>query len=121
LKPRIALLLAAALPTAALLGLGSGCARRNLTAPELYSTYCARCHGERGEGESDSLALYPHLDLLTSPMILRGDRAAVRQRIAEGYGPMPGFRRRLDSREMERLLDFTLRLGRSGHDPKERP
>jgi mono/diheme cytochrome c family protein len=117
LKLRIAFLLTAALP----LALGTGCARKDLAAPELYSTYCARCHGERGEGESDSLTLYPHLDLLTSPMIRRGDRAAVRQRIAEGYGPMPGFQRRLDPREMERLIDFTLRLGRSDHDPKERP
>jgi mono/diheme cytochrome c family protein len=117
LKLRIAFLLTAALP----LALGTGCARKDLAAPELYSTYCARCHGERGEGESDSLTLYPHLDLLTSPMIRRGDRAAVRQRIAEGYGPMPGFQRRLDPGEMERLIDFTLRLGRSDPDPKERP
>lgn len=121
MKPRIVLLLAAALPLLALAALGAGCARQDLAAPELYSTYCARCHGERGEGESDSLTLYPHLNLLTSPMVRRGDRAAVRQRIAEGYGPMPGFQRRLDPREMERLIDFTLRLGRSDHDPKERP
>ncbi|HEY4575601.1 MAG TPA: cytochrome c [Thermoanaerobaculia bacterium] len=92
-----------------------GCSRKNLTTPELYATYCARCHGERGEGKGDNLALYPHLDLLTSPMVRRGDRAAVRQRIRDGYGPMPGFARRLDPPEVERLVDFTFQLA------KERP
>lgn len=110
MSPRTALsLLAVALPLLA------GCARRNMTTPELYATYCARCHGERGEGKGDNLALYPHLNLLTSPMARRGDRAAVRQRIREGYGPMPGFARRLDPREVERLVDFTFQLA------KERP
>lgn len=116
MKLRTALLLAAALP---LLGpLWTGCARTNLTSPELYATYCARCHGERGEGTADSLTLYPHLNLLASPMVRRGDRAAVRQRIREGYGPMPGYARRLDAREVERLVDFTFQLSRTS---KERP
>jgi mono/diheme cytochrome c family protein len=118
LKLRTALFLAAALPL-----LGSpwtGCARRDLTGPELYSTYCARCHGDhgRGKGDAESFTLYPHLSLLTSPMVRGGDRAAVRRRIREGYGPMPGFARRLDAREVERLVDFTLQLGQSA---KERP
>jgi mono/diheme cytochrome c family protein len=97
---------------AAALLLLAGCSRRNLTTPELYATYCARCHGERGEGKGDNLALYPHLNLLTSPMVRRGDRAAVRQRIREGYGPMPGFARRLDPPELERLVDFTFQLAK---------
>ena len=110
MNPRTALLLlAAALP------LLVGCGHKNMTTPELYATYCARCHGERGEGKGDNLALYPHLNLLTSPMVRRGDRAAVRQRIREGYGPMPGFARRLDPPELERLVDFTFQLA------KERP
>ena len=108
MNPRTALLLLALL-------LFVGCSRKNLTTPELYATYCARCHGEHGEGKGDNLALYPHLNLLTSPMARRGDRAAVRQRIREGYGPMPGFSRRLDPQEIERLVDFTFQLA------KERP
>lgn len=108
MKPGTILFLA----VAALLG---GCGRRNLSTPELYATYCARCHGDRGQGKGDDLALYPHLNLLTSPMVLRGDRAAVRQRIAEGHGPMPAFQRRLSPQELERLTDFMFRLA------KERP
>jgi mono/diheme cytochrome c family protein len=114
LSPRTALLLLVCLLWALL---WIGCSRKNLTTPELYATYCARCHGERGEGKGDNLALYPHLNLLTSPMVRRGDRAAVRQRIRDGYGPMPGFARRLDRQEVERLVDLTFQLGNA----KERP
>ncbi|MFY9824225.1 MAG: cytochrome c [Thermoanaerobaculia bacterium] len=101
--------------------LSSGCSRKNLTTPELYDDYCARCHGEHGEGNPRSLTLYPHANLLASPMALRGDRAAIRQRIAEGTGPMPAFKRRLEPQEVERLVDYTIQLSHLGHTPKETP
>lgn len=84
----------------------------------MYKRYCARCHGKEGEGNPRSLRLYPNLDLAASPMVRRGDRAAVRQRIAEGHGPMPGYQRRLTPEEIDRLVDFTFQLART---PKERP
>ena len=96
----------------------AGCSRKNLTTPELYADYCARCHGERGEGVPRARTLYPHADLLASPMARRGDRAAIRQRIAEGHGPMPAFKRRLDPQEVERLVDYTIQLS---HPAKETP
>lgn len=99
----------------------AGCARKNLTTPELYDAYCARCHGDRGQGVPRALTLYPRANLLASPMARRGDRAAIRERIAEGYGPMPAFKRRLDRQEIERLVDYTLLLGHPGHPPKETP
>ncbi|HYX24415.1 MAG TPA: cytochrome c [Thermoanaerobaculia bacterium] len=102
----------------------AGCSRKNLTTPELYADSCARCHGDRGEGVPRALTLYPRANLLASPMALRGDRAAVRERIAEGHGPMPGFKRRLDPQEVERLVDYTIQLshpGHPGHPPKETP
>jgi mono/diheme cytochrome c family protein len=104
LRPRSALLLLAALL--------SGCAKKPETPPEIYAAYCARCHGDEGEGKGDarSLKLYPHLNLLTSPMVRRGDRTLVRDRIVKGYGPMPGFSRRLSPQEVESLVDFTLAL-----------
>ena len=95
-----------------------GCVRKNLTTPEIYELYCTRCHGDRGQGDPRSLTLYPHANLLVSPMTLRGDRAAIRQRIAEGYGPMPGFKRRLTPKEVEGLVDYTLQLSRTS---KENP
>jgi mono/diheme cytochrome c family protein len=97
----------------------TGCARKTLATPELYKTYCARCHGRDGRGDPRHLKRYPYLDLCSSPMVHRGDRPAVRQRIAEGDGPMPGFSHRLTPQEIERLVDFTFQLGPSPH--KEKP
>ena len=106
------LLLLAALPLL-------GCARKTLPTPELYTTYCARCHGAEGRGDPRHLDRYPYLNLLASPMVRRGERATVRRRIADGDGPMPGFALRLTPREIERLVDFTFQLG---HSPqKEHP
>lgn len=89
--------------------LAAGCAR-DRSAPGLYRSYCRRCHGPNGEGPKRPVKLYPYLNLQRSPMVLRRDREAVRQRIAEGHGPMPGYRRRLTLEEMERLVDLTLQL-----------
>lgn len=105
-----------ALAVIPLLLLAAGCAGKDPSAPELYERHCARCHGDRGQGVPRGLKLYPRLDLLTSPMVRQGDRAAVRQRIAEGHGRMPGFKRRLTPEEIERLVDFTFQL-----KPKENP
>ncbi len=112
------LLLLTALAVTVVAAVLAGCFRKNLTSPEIYDLYCTRCHGDRGQGAPRSLTLYPHANLLVSPMMLRGDRAAIRQRIAEGYGPMPGFKRRLTPQEIERLIDYTLQLSR---EPKETP
>jgi len=89
--------------------LSLACAR-DRSGPGLYRSYCRRCHGAEGQGPDRQVKLYPYLNLRKSPMILRRDRAAVRQRIVEGHGPMPGFRRRLKPEELERLIDFTLQL-----------
>ncbi len=104
LKLRLLLLIAMPLLAA--------CARKDLSTPELYRNYCARCHGPQGRGDSRHLDRYPYLDLRSSPLVRRGDRAAVRLRIAEGHGPMPGFSRRLEPPEIEKLVDFTFQLGR---------
>lgn len=80
------------------------------SAPNLYKQYCVRCHGAQGQGPRRPVKLYPRLNLLTSPMVLQGDRAAVRQRIADGHGPMPAFYRRLTPEEIEKLVEFTLEL-----------
>jgi len=70
--------LAVALP----LLLASGC-ERDRSTPALYKRNCARCHGAEGQGPRKPVKLYPHLSLLTSPMVRRGDRAAVRQQIVD--------------------------------------
>jgi mono/diheme cytochrome c family protein len=105
LKQAVLVLLALPLLLSALIG----CARDRST-PGLYKSNCARCHGAQGQGPRKPIKLYPHLSLLASPMVRQGDRAAVRQQIVEGDGPMPSFRRRLSPAEVERLVDFTLQL-----------
>lgn len=91
------------------LSLAAGCAR-DRSGPGLYRSYCQRCHGTEGQGPKHPVKRYPYLDLRSSPMVLRGDRAAVRQRIAEGHGPMPAYSRRLTPEEMERLVELTLEI-----------
>lgn len=105
--PRTALLLAALLL--------AGCGKPK-TPPEMYKRYCARCHGAEGEGNPRALRLYPNANLIESPMVRRGDREAVRQRIAEGDGPMPAYKRRLTPEEIEKMVDFTFQLGRSAKE-----
>jgi mono/diheme cytochrome c family protein len=105
LKPFRSFLLAVLLLSA----LALSCAR-DRSAPGLYRSYCRRCHGASGEGPKRPVKLYPYLNLRRSPMVLRRDREAVRQRIAEGHGPMPGYRRKLTTEEMERLVEITLEL-----------
>ncbi|RPH57434.1 cytochrome c [bacterium] len=103
---RRAALLLATLPLLA------GCAKKPETPPEMYAAYCARCHGEDGKGNPRSMKLYPNLDLVASPMARRGDRALVRDRIARGFGPMPGFSRRLTPQQIDALVDYTFELQR---------
>lgn len=92
------------------LALGWGCQSHPKGAPQQYQVYCARCHGARGEGDPKARRQNPAADLLVSEMMRRGDRATIRRRIAAGYGPMPGFSRRLSPAEIERMIDFILRL-----------
>ena len=97
----------------AILPLFAGCTKKPETPPEMYAAYCARCHGEDGKGNPRSrVKLYPNLDLVTSPMVRRGDRPLVRERIAKGYGPMPGFSRRLTPQQIEAMVDYTFELHR---------
>jgi cytochrome c6 len=97
-------------PLLLILPLLAGCGPKDRSAPALYERYCARCHGAQGEGPRRPNKLYPYLILLDSPMVRQGDRAAVRQQVVEGEGPMPSFRRRLTPDEVEQVVEFTLGL-----------
>jgi mono/diheme cytochrome c family protein len=89
----------------------AGCARRRGgEVGELYADYCARCHAIDGRGDPRTVVLNPNLDLTRAPLVRAGDRAEVRRRIAQGFGPMPGFARKLEPADIERLTDYTLGL-----------
>lgn len=95
---------------AGLLLLAASCGPRDRSAPSLYRAYCERCHGPSGEGDRRSLSLYPNLDLTSALKVRQGDRKFLHDRIAKGYGPMPGFARRLTPEEIDSLVDLTLRF-----------
>jgi len=90
----------------------AGCADGGRSAASLFQEHCARCHGGDGRGDSRSVALYPGLDLTSSRMVMAGarGRGATYQRIADGYGAMPGFSGRLESAEITRLVEYVQRL-----------
>jgi mono/diheme cytochrome c family protein len=81
------------------------------TAKELYPEYCARCHGADGKGDPRNVNLYPALNLTQSKLVGRDARFMIYRRIAQGYGPMPGFAHRLSPVEIGRLTDYTTKLG----------
>lgn len=101
-----------ALAAALLLGLAlaAGCAPRDRSATGLYRAYCARCHGPAGEGTPRALRANPKADLTASDKVRQGDRRFLHERIAKGYGIMPGFARRLTAQEIESLVDLSREL-----------
>jgi mono/diheme cytochrome c family protein len=105
--PPIAIL--ATLAALALAALACG-RHEDRTAEQLYPEYCARCHGADGRGDPRKIDLYPNLDLTRSKLTGKGAHLLIYRRIAQGYGPMPGFAHRLSAVEIGRLADYSLGL-----------
>jgi len=97
-----------AFPALLLLLAGACGPPRPLTPEVSYDYFCARCHGDDGTGDPKAVRLNPKLDLLTSEMIRSGDREQLRQRIVQGEGSMPGFEDKLEPREVDELVTYTL-------------
>lgn len=101
----------------------SGCTPdRELTDRQLYLKYCSKCHGEAGRGDESLRQANEKVDLLISEPIRDGDREWVARRIAYGYAQMPAYIHKLDPPDLERLVDFTMRLqdpAPAGEDGKE--
>lgn len=77
---------------------------------ELYRIYCARCHGDDGRGDRRSVGLNRKLDLTSSDLARTGSRQLIYQRIAFGYGAMPAYSHKLNSKDIERLTQFSIAL-----------
>ncbi len=90
-------------------------------ASELWSENCAECHGADGRGVEARRLFYPQVDLTRSPLIADRARGSIYQRIALGWGTMPGFKHKLEPREMDQLVDFAIELvGRqTASDPSQ--
>ncbi|HEY8021347.1 MAG TPA: cytochrome c [Thermoanaerobaculia bacterium] len=107
--PRPADWLAAAALSGLFLALACG-PHEDRMAEQLYPEYCARCHGTDGKGDPRRVNLYPNLDLTRSKLTGKGAHFVVYRRIAQGYGPMPGFVNRLSQVEIDRLADYSMKL-----------
>ncbi len=70
-----------------------------IDAAALFSTNCARCHGEEREGGGGPPLL---------PANLTKDPSAYVKTITEGSGPMPTWGGRLSEDEINALVDFIL-------------
>ena len=90
----------------------AGCREPSPDAPseELYAYYCLRCHGPDGRGTPELLEQNPKNDLSGSEMIETRDRVKIRDRIENGYGPMPGLGDKVQPRVIDKLSDYTLEL-----------
>jgi mono/diheme cytochrome c family protein len=98
-------LLAAALALSA-----CGAPSSGRSAESLWKEHCENCHGADGRGVAARRDLEPGIDLTASKMVAAHARGAVYQRIAYGYGTMPGFGHKLELGDLELLTDFVLRL-----------
>ena len=79
-------------------------------ASELWSEHCTECHGPDGRGVEARRAFYPRVDLTRSPLIADHARGSIYQRVAFGWGTMPGFKHKLEPRELNQLVDFAIEL-----------
>ena len=79
-------------------------------ASELWTEHCAECHGADGRGVEARRTFYPQVDLTRSQLIADNARGSIYRHIAFGWGTMPGFKHKLEQREMERLVDFAIEL-----------
>lgn len=102
----------AALAAAAAAFLACGAPVSGRPVEELWTENCVRCHGADGRGNPAQRSLDPGIDLGTSKMVATRASGLVFQRIAYGYGAMPGFAHKLERGDIELLVDFVLRMNR---------
>lgn len=82
-----------------MIGACTGSADPDATGGELYSQFCARCHGVELEGGIGG-ALGAGSDLVDRP------DSYVADVIVSGRGSMPAFGRTLSDEQVERVVDF---------------
>lgn len=88
-------------------------------AAQLFARECASCHGQDGRGHPGRRGLEPLLDLTRSPLARAGQNGLVFQRIALGFGTMPGFSHKLAQGDLELLAEYVRELART--DPPTAP
>jgi cytochrome c oxidase cbb3-type subunit 3 len=72
----------------------------------LWEEECASCHGDDARGAPALRGLQPRLDLTRSEIVVGGSTELAYERIALGYGTMPGFAHRLDHEQIKALVEY---------------
>lgn len=96
----------------ALAGAAAACGPPTSGKPvaELWSENCAQCHGAEGTGHPGWKGTDPKVDLTVSALARQDARGLIFQRIAYGYGTMPGFAHKLERGDLELLTQYVVEL-----------
>lgn len=78
------------------------------TARSLFLDNCARCHGDRGEGDGPDAALYKPrparlAQAVRAPSVTDGE---IFWKVTEGRRPMPGFKKQLSDEQRWQLVNL---------------
>jgi cytochrome c6 len=74
------------------------------TTENIYKTNCATCHGEDGSGTALGNRL--HVKDLRTKEIQQQSTKVLAQTITAGKGYMPAFGTRLDSEQIQKLVEY---------------
>lgn len=77
-----------------------------VTAPKLYVSNCARCHGADGKGQTALGQSLDAPDLTTSKM----SAAKIKTIISTGNGSMPAFGKKLKAKDITALANYVRSL-----------
>ena len=77
-----------------------------VTAPKLYVSNCARCHGADGKGQTALGQSLDVPDLTTSNM----STAKIKTIISKGDGSMPAFGKKLKAKDITALANYVRSL-----------
>ncbi len=103
---RLAVVLAVTVTTA----LACGPPTSGTPVAKLWRENCARCHGPDGHGAPAIKGIDPKVDLTQSTLAHERMRGLLYQRIAYGYGSMPGFAQKMPQGDIEELVDLVTHL-----------
>jgi mono/diheme cytochrome c family protein len=94
-------------------GEGNAPSAETSRSPEnVYQTYCAQCHGKRGDGDAPMARMMSSkpTHLINGPFRFGRDPQSIAQLIRSGSGAMPGFKDEINEQEAEGVAAFVLGL-----------
>ena len=77
-------------------------------AKDLYTEYCAQCHGDTGKGDGTEAAMYKTkpADLTDAHMMSEMSDGEIFYKVTLGRRPMPGFKKTLTEEQRWMLVSY---------------